>query len=394
MSLVKTPGLIPFPPLILGNPRSYFQGTTGGIASSAIGAIDAAGEKIAYMGEVLWEDGASHTMGSSSKIHFATGAVTFASASSTLRVGLQGVSTTTVTSITPDGTWSVYREMLGSSGVITSSDDYILKSITLSTSGSKSVAHGELVAVVFDLIARGVSDSIIVQGMTSDGYCVWPAVRGYTTSWQNFSNSPLPLLMLEADDGAKGILAGGLYCKTFSSGAACSATFTFTSSSSPDEYGLIFQVPFRCKVGGCIVVMGTDAATAADATLRLYATPLGTPSALVSKTLYGEQSVGGTDDRPRHYMFSSEVILEPNTDYCLALEATSTGNIEFGYIEFGDASHRACMGLANCRRGSRTNGTGAFTETTTQYPLMALLITALDDGNGSGAAQMNIGGLH
>lgn len=394
MSLVKAPGLIPFPPLILGNPRSSFTGTTGGLGATAFGTIDAAGEKLAYMGEVLWEDGASHTMGASSKIHFVTGTVTFASASSTLRVGLQGVSTTTVTSLTPDGTWSVYREMLGTSSDFTSSDDNIQKSITLSTSGSKSVAHGELVAVVFDLIARAVSDSISLVGMTSDAYNTWPAVRNYTTSWQNFATAPIPLLMLEADDGAKGILAGSLYCKTFSTSTQCTQSYAFTSSSSPDEYGLIFQVPFRCKVGGCIISMGTDAATAADATLRLYATPLGTPSSLVSKTLYGEQSIGGTDDRPRHYMFGSEVILEPNTDYCLALEATSTGNIDLGYIEFGDASHRACMGLANCRRGTRTNGTGAFTETTTQYPLMALLITALDDGNGSGATQMNIGGLH
>jgi hypothetical protein len=357
-----------FPALLAGSPLIKGDGYTW----NSPGTIDAAGEKVAAMGEVIWADGGTHTMGSSSKIHFRTATITLSDAATNIRIGIQDVNGnngTTTLGLTPDGTFDVYRDIAGNGGVITASNTAY--AIQLSTSGSKSIAHGTRLAVVWDVTARGGSDSFQVAAIGSAGYMSFPSTRHYTTSWWASTGSH-PVLLLEADDGVFGILAGAPWFTAIT-------TTNFSSSSTPDEIGLVFQVPFRCKVDAVVGFWGSSSgAPNADGNWKLYSTPLGTPSQIASASVYGEQASYDTSVRPR-IAYLGEVTLEPGTDYCLALESTGSSNISILHVTLESDTHRPVMGLANCRRGTRSNGSGAFSETTTEIPVTGLRISALDD---------------
>lgn len=392
MTLQRIPGAFPlvWPNTLLTNPRTIAASTAGGFnVLQGAGTMDATGEKVAYVGYVFWADGAaSKTMDSTSIIHFRTGSITMADASTTMRIGLQDVNTAAGPPVQPDGTFDVYREFAGDAGVITSADDNVAKSITLSTSGSKTVTNGQLIAVVFDMVARAGSDSLVVNGApsnTSIGYSSMPASMQYTTSWQNTgSGTALPLVLLESSDGTLGTLLG---CGYYAPGSV----YTFAAASTPDERALKFQVPYTCKVNSVYLATGGNAATA-DGELVLYSTPGGTPTALATITVLGEYFGNVTDERVHHFMFDSEITLSAATDYAIAYKATGAGSVNLGYTIMSNAAHRSINGFANCSGVSRSDATGAFgSESTTDIPLMSVGICALDDGSGVGAAEYLLG---
>lgn len=385
MSLTRLEYGLPFPPGLLGNARLTLSGAVGGFAFNTAGTMDATAEKVTMAGQVYWQGAptSAKTFGASSKIHFRTGSVTFADASTNLRIGIQDVITASGTVMTPDGTFDVYADIAGNSGTITSADDSVVKSITM-TAGSKSIAHGDYVAVVWDMTARAGSDSVVISAISGYGQASHPVVMAYVTAWFLGSTALMPTVILEADDGTLGIIRGGSF-------ASSSGSFDFQASTTPDENGLIFQVPFRCRADCLMVNMSSNSALA-DGNVNLYSDPLGTPVELASVAFLGEQGSGGTTETPWMFQLSSEVVLEPNTDYCVSVEATGTANVSLGYVVLADAAHRTVLGLNNCRHGTRSNGTGAFTEASTiNIPIMAVMISALDNGTGMGNASLNIG---
>lgn len=389
MTLIRVENGPVFPSSFLGSPRITFIGTVGGLQITSSTLIDLTGEKLAIVGEIMWDNGAAtKTMSTSSKIHIRTGAITFADASTTMRVGLQGLlgAGSGAVRATPDGSWSVYTDLIGNGGLLTSSDDNIAKSIAL-TAGTKDVSQGELVAIVFDMTARAGSDSFGFSGLTGFGYTTTrPGNAQYIGSaWTYFGGTAhLANVLLESDDGTFGLLRGATYI----SGTGVNA---FQASSTPDEYGLVFQVPFRCKIDSVTFSGGPNGSAAADCEVCIYSTPSSTPVELANYTLLGEHGSGYIDDRPTTIQLTEELELQPKTDYCVSIKATGTANFDVGYVKLANAAHRPVLGLANCRLGTRSNATGAFSETTTTIPLIAVGISALDDGNGAGRASLNIG---
>jgi hypothetical protein len=375
-------------PALLQSSRTNSSGTAGGFSTlNTAGGIDAAGEKVAFIGHVIWMGGEStKTMGAASKIHFRTSTVTMADAGTTVRIGLQDVATASGPPIQPDGTFDVYVEFAGDAGVIVSADDNIAKSVTLSTSGTKDLANGQLVAVVFDMVARAGTDALnLAAGFSGGTYFHIPICIAHTTSWITpGSSAPTPMVMFEADDGTLGTL---LHCGYYAPGGV----YTYASSSTPDERALIFQVPFKCSINGISIATGGNSATA-DGELILYSDPLGTPTAVENISLPGAQMNGGGDERVNYYAFATERTLEPNTDYAIAYRATGAGSVNLGYISMNSAAQREINGMANCRGGSRTDGTGAFESLSDiALPVIAVGICALDDGTGSGRASINLG---
>lgn len=363
-------------PGIFFSPRLSCPVTPG----TAIGTMDAATEKVAFMGVVMWDGapGSAKTMGSASKIHFLTGACTFADGSTTLRIGLQDL-LATGSIATPDGTFDVYADLTGGAGITGSA----VNTVTLSTSGSKSVAHGQALAIVWDMTARGGADSVVITGLTSSTN-LWrmPGAAPFTGGGWGGTGQYTPMVLLEADDGTFGILSG----VPFISAAAIT---TYSDSTNPDERGLIFQVPFQCKVDGIWIQMGSGNA-AADSTLSLYADPLGTPNALATASVLGEQGINSTTVTRTLFFPITEQTLSAGTDYCVALRATGASVVAISQATV-TATHRSVMGLANCRLGTRNNGSGAFSETTTEIPFIAMQISALDDGIGMARANLALG---
>lgn len=374
-----------FPPtLFSGGTPLNISGTIGGYSSVIQAAtIDAVGEKAAHMGHMHWfgNPTSAKTVGTSSIISFFTNNVTYANASSVVRVGIQDVATAAGPPAQPDGTWDVYKDCTTATGEMSSASDFVQVNVTMNT-GSKSIAQGDLIAVVFDMTGRGGSDSVTIQHILgAQGYVTRPVVNTYVgAAWGNLGNSltPYPNVLIQADDGTLGIIKGGYFIKY-------NGVYQWVSTSTPDEYGLIFQVPFRCAVDSFVAAIGGSAA-GADYIMRLYSSPLGSPAVLASVQVDGAQMGGNSDDRYAVFGISTPVILNPNTDYCLAVEPNGINQIDLGYITLGNANHRPVLGLANCRGASRNNAGGGASpvfsgETTTTIPGLGVGISHLDMGN-------------
>lgn len=339
------------------------------VAASAF-TTDATDEKYAMMGRVHIDGrpSAAKTISSSGgKIHFRTGAVTWATSGTTLRIGIQDLDNTTGPNGTPDGTFDVYDDIVQGTDSLSANT---WTTITMS-SGTKSIAHGDLIAVVFDLTTRNGSDSVAYSALNQT-QANHPLCRGYTTSWQNPING-LPLVVIEFDDGTLATILGSLPFITYT-------LELFSDSTNPDERGLIFQVPFACQVEGCVlspIYFGTGANS--DCDITLYETPLGTPNALATKSILAENM--NTTESAFFLLFSSPAYLKSNTDYCLAIKATGASNVGLRVCTLPSAASRCFIdGGTNLRKGTRNNGSGAFSEDTTNLYVMGVLISAVDAG--------------
>jgi hypothetical protein len=375
-------------PSILAMPNGAYTGNAGGRSVPTATTLDATGEKFALIGHVCWADksGSAKTFATSSTISIKFVTVTFADASTNLRVGIQDVATSTVALMQPDGTFDVYADIAGNSGTITSSDDNVVKTLTMTT-GTKSITHGDLIAIVFDLTARGGSDSLQIAGQYGLTNQLRPVcLNDIGAGWAEATASQ-PNVMLIADDGTRGVLKGGVFHKSGS-------TYALQSSTNPNRRGLIFQVPFACKVDS-LCFCGAAASAAADGSLKLYATPLGTPTALATVSLLGEQMNNSLNERPGLYGLASEVELSADTDYAVIVEGTGTADITLGYFELNSADDRTVNGLTNCRGAYRYGDSGAFTESTTILPLCGVGISSVSLGSGGSSPRFGdrTGGL-
>ncbi len=372
----------------------WYAPWTGSPNVLPLGTMDATAEKLAFIGYVIFEDGpsASSKTLSTGNIQYRTNAVTFANAGTTVDIGIQDVDATTSNPPRPDGTFDVKTTLTGGGGGITTT---AWNTATMN-SGSKSISHGQLIAVVFDMTARAGADSVIIGGGYSQ--TLWGANFGLTDqpfglnntgSWATTSYC-LPNIVITFDDGTRAYLAKGIPFSSVNTEAA------FSDSSNPDERGMIFQVPWDCKISALIGSVAYNNATTSDAVLTLYSTPLGTPASMGSFTLNAETENISTFNYSaiRLYPFTAEISLTKNTDYCIAYKATSTGTIQLPHITLGSANHRAALPFGTTmRKGTRNNSSGAFSEESPAVTVygMGIQISSFDDGIGAGGLKVHPG---
>jgi hypothetical protein len=339
---------------------------------ASMGTMDAATEKIAAIGSVHWYGRPASTKTLSSaggKIHFRTGSVTWATAGTTLRVGIQDLQGdgSGASVAQPDGTFDVYDDLVQGTDAL-SANAFVTATMS---SGTKSIAHGQLLAVVFDLTVRNGADSIIMMALTAQTKGFSPCHNNYVGSWAATATGNCPIILLEADDGTLGIFAGCLF--------GVSASTSLSSSTTPDEIALVFQVPWEIEIGSLWTGIAPDLATH-DWRLRLYSNPLGTPTALATVDGYGEQGTGDTDERWGGFSIAPQVI-RPNIDYAIAIAGTGSAAFGLAQLSIADAAHRAVMGLSNCRQGSRSDDTGAFGSLdTTLIPALGFGVSGIHSG--------------
>lgn len=331
------------------------------------GYLDASEEKMVVMGRIYIPGQAtSKTLSSAGgKIRVLPyTSPTWATSGSTLRIGLQDPDTTTGPVGRPDGTFDVYGDIVQGTDAMPSDAPLV---VTMS-SGSKTLSHGDLVAVVVDFVTRNGSDQVRFTGRnharTGIGY---PGGSKYTAgSWTR--EDYVLTHLIEFDDGTFGIIDGGLPDDTRTDYA------TVDNNDNPDEYGLIFQLPFPCDVNGLMCGIVPKGASA-DLTFKLYETPLGTPNALVTQTSFGEM-MGYTGDSGQGFFPLAKTALKAHTDYCLAVKNNGTSDdIWLHRVSIAHADHRIVTPWGTrSRQGTRNNDSGAFAEDSTYLPLLAVRI--------------------
>jgi hypothetical protein len=336
-------------------------------AGSTSGAIDAAGESTAFIGQIRLATGpgTSITMGATSKILFRTGAVTFANAATNFRIGIQDLAATGL----EDGTYDVYRDLTGGGGGLTASAPTV---VTLSTSGSKTIAHGDYIAIVFEMTARGGADTVQIAYGSSN-----LATLPYTTRDTGAGpvrQSTLPQVALIGNNGVTASFDEGCLPSSMTATA-------FNSGSAPDEYVLGFQLPFG---GICDRLVGhlSELDTTETGELLLYHEPFTAGLAVIATGTHdGDKggSVAGINDGVVFHLGVSPVRLYPGVTYGVAYRPTSAANRTIFRRTISDVAILDCtwLGRSVCG-GSRTNQTGAFARETTILPSLGLVLSHLD----------------
>jgi uncharacterized repeat protein (TIGR02059 family) len=345
---------------------AYATNTSNGIVTTAY-TMDAAAEKVAFIGTIYIDGrpGTAKTISSAGgKIYFLPGTTTFSDASTNLRIGIQDLDDATGGSgagvgATVDGTFDVYDDLVGGTDTITTTT---WKTVTMS-SGTKDITHGQKIAVVFDMTARGGSDSVQVSAVSivvaNAGF---PQVQHNTASWVR--QSSIPIAIIEFDDGTLGMIEGSLPISV-------ATAQSYASNSTPDEYGMIFQLPFE-STAISIWMIGRPTSNAANGELILYSDPLGTPVAEATITLDANNFQLTDGGRFGEWTLPTAKTLSANTDYAVTFRPTTTTAVNLTYFTLPDANYRKFMAGTNVSRAHRTDNAGAFTSTTTSYPLIGV----------------------
>ena len=346
-------------------------------------AIDSTADRLAMIGRIYLNTGpgTSKTLSAAGggSIGWRSGTVTFANAGTTVDIGLQDVDDTTGLPTRPDGAFDVAATFVGGGGGITTTA-WQTSSMTGGT-GSKTLTHGDKVAIVLDMTARAGADTIAMRGCPApfQAFALAASFPGTVhfngTTWA--ASLGYPNILITFDDGALGWIDA---CPPVDD----QTSEAFQDSTNPDERGMIFQLPMDCKVDALAAALAQTAA-GADGTITLYSDPLGTPASIASFTLNAEG--GAANSGFNMQLLASDVSVTKNTDYCLAVRATGASNLTIQADTLPSAAARAAWtGTTNMRKGTRQNGTGAFAEESPAVTLyqMAVRISQIPDTASSG----------
>lgn len=333
--------------------------------------LDANGESAFVVGPMHWADGGTHTVsaaGGGKILGRVVGTSTFADAASRLRVGIQDV---TGTPLVNDDTFDVYKELVGGTDPVVAFTDYVLAM----GSGSKTIAHGAIVAIGAELTVRGGSDAPRF-GAGSPRTAYWPYSARDSGSGPVANSTPL-LFTVVADDGTLGWVAecaympgnGGLSSQAVVTGATNEAGAAFTLR----HQGLLVRVGL--SVGSIALTDAFD--------ILLYRDPFGTPSLL--RTYPGVTGLSAlTTVVPNNYHVPiTPIVLMAGESYAVICKAT-TGTLNVGYVDMG-SGNAVFKGVGefgtSCKLITRSGGSGAFAETdVTHLPWLSLRFAALDNG--------------
>ncbi|MFQ5804771.1 MAG: hypothetical protein ACE5JQ_17920, partial [Candidatus Methylomirabilales bacterium] len=292
--------------------------------------------------------------GTISKVGFLTGTVT---TGATVDVRLE-----TVDLANGDPSGTLLGTNSNGSQVIADTDDNTWFTTTLTT--GVAVTKGDLLAVV---IANAGSGNMNIRNVRYDftgGYSDL-----FTAAWVKDNDSPG--FGLEYSDGSYA------YSPHVWPVSGLTSNLNFNSSSTPDERGLIFQLPFPFRVTGCWLTVDLD--NAADVVLY------DSDGSTALETLSLDPDVR-MDTAQRIFLltFAGTQSLSANTNYRLVLKPTTTSNIRVSFFSVDAAAVMdALEGGQNFQYTERTDA-GAWTETATDRPFVGLICDGFDDGVGGG----------
>lgn len=350
--------------------------------------LDATGEKFAMIGSITWSDRGTHTVSSSGgEIILNFGSVTFANGGTTIDVGLEDVPGS---GREPDDTFDVKGTYVGGTDTISANAS---RAFAMET-GTKSVAHGDILAVVVDMVSRAGADAVnitttSVGGSTGMGF---PYSRFHNgTSW---GGSVLGInALIKSDDGTYGWMTPFSF-RTAQSGAQAYGSTTGTA----DEYGGQIRLPWPCVLEGMDLPINV-AGQSSDFEVCIYSTITGTPALLngtVAATVDASRIPQFFGDNFFHVTFSAPKSLDAGTTYGWSVRPTSANAVTIGWMDFGSGNNAHMASLLcgpTSGRIARLDNSGAFTVDDTKHCPANLYIRSFgDDAGGGGGSTRVIGG--
>lgn len=345
-----------------------FQQTSAPTSNGTPITFDASGDKIALIHRVP-------KTGTLTAIEFLTGTVSTTGA--TMRAAVEGVGT--------DGNPSGTVKYTSAEGtvVVATSDDNVWKSVSINGGTGVTVTRGDLVATVID-VSSGTPNtiSLAVGATTSMALGNFPYVTANTSGTYAKKTDSLGLAVVWN--------YGGTYEYIFGANPAISTSLTNVGNGN--ERALRFQVPVPIRIYGIGAHLANPAA-GADFRVRLYdSTPtLITNGELeVGADIDGDTFPGTTIDGYAEFIFPASIELSANTTYYASIYQKTANNIALGQVGLTSSAYLAAMpGGSQCYLGTRSGGTGTFSDTQTVVPLIYLLVDGIHDGTGGGGLAAN-----
>lgn len=346
MALTKLGGVIHFP-------YRFMAVSQEAVTSSN---MSSAGRQVHFVGQVHLENptGGSKTISSSGGIiawRSATSAV-FSNASTQIDIGIQDLDMTiSATPARGNGTFDVSATLIGGTDSLGASGT---KETAMET-GSKTLNHGDFIAVVFSMPTRGGTDSVFIgcssMGDYNDQTKTTPAVNSVTSgTWSTVLNGA-PQVVLVFDDGTIGWLSEALP-------AMSQSNSSINTGTTPDEVGNYIKLRTKVRVLGFILdtLLANNSSTF---DIVIYSTPLGTPSVVTSYSLDPDQF--STSSGSGVILLSTPVVLTPG-EYGVILKPTTTNNITSYFYQVLAAKYMRAFGMHedDFYAISRTDGSGAF----------------------------------
>jgi hypothetical protein len=365
MALVSVPGA----KAVFIGPNVWTTDTTPNSNTNV--TMDAANEASIAIGRMAWADGGSHTVDTSgsSSIQWRTGAITFANGSTVVKVGIGAAITTAgpparAANAADVITFDVNAAFTGGGGGVTNNT----WQTSVPSTGTKTIAEGDLIAVSVQMTARGGADSVIQTSSTTGQGLIRPTLTSFTGG-AYAASSALPNFIIVASDGT----LGWLHTSEVSSSRTAR---TWNSGSSPAEYGQLYNLPFPCKIYGIYGWLDPDA----DTDVVLYSAPLsGSPVAEKTVSIDANITPSATGRRFAEY-FPAPYTYQANSDIA-AVFKPGASNISAYYKTLNSATHRVADPWGTSGYGiSRASGAFANANSSLEHYYIGLIVGAFENG--------------
>lgn len=346
--------------------------------------MDALNEMAAVVGYVCLQDGGAAgtrtiSQAGGGKILLRQGAVTFATASTTIRTGIEDIGAGGL----PDGTQDVFCQKVAGTDTITPN---VYAEWTM-TSGSKTLTHNQFIAITTRMTVRAGADSVVVGSFTT-GLIAMSTAAGTSASPYGVLNGSkgdeILFAIIIFDDGSLGWIQN-TPCVLYPTVTAQN----LQTSTNPDEVAGTFQVPVVCEAEEIGFILDNYSAAGDDFELILYEDPFGTPNALATKAVDSSEITFASASTQSINVPITRTQLNPGTTYAVALRCTG-GNFDTYFCDIGNFGYikRLVPFLGfntEIKYVGRQDQTGAFSEITTgAVPLFQITICGFDDGSGGG----------
>jgi hypothetical protein len=333
-------------------------------------SIAATGDAFAWVGRVWFKErgGAKNVQ----NVGFKFSSITKAGGSG-LTVSLQDINLAAGPPIQPDGIKDQTVAIVNANPSFAANTWFQ----TGNLSATRTVNYGDLIAVVieFDGAGRLGSDSFQIVGVQPASTVSNMQSLGVTRVSSVYAAfAAIPAVVLGFDDGTFGTLLGALTVNIFGTHAITNATPT------ANEYAIGVQFPFPVKIAS--VAFPIILAGGGDFSVMLSG-PAGTLQTVpISSHTVVAVNAGG--QRLMHVPIP-ETALAANTLYYVSVRPDTANGITLYYSDLVAAGHMQTRGggMAWCEYG-RFNGGAWNAPVTTRQPLIAVELSAFDDGASGG----------
>lgn len=339
-------------PTLFGEGPDMFR-NGGGVLSTTMNATNFA---CMMIGRIMTSDRLSHTIDTtgSSKISLRIGAATWASGTSTAKVGIAPADLTTGPAARASITSSLINfdvacALTGGAGITANAmNDFV------PTTGTKAIAHGDLVAVCMQMTVRGGADSVVVSTLQSNVNNQFPTVSQENGAGTIAATNGLPNMVITFSDGTRGYFEGGCVFTT----PATSASYS-DNTTVRNELANWFKFPFPVRVSGiCFSGNGTTQ----DNIFSIYRNPLnaGTLNQLATVTSDLNVRASTGSGRERQY-FLTPFDFRANEEFAIGVSTLSASSNNVNYWSVSSTNHwEQSMAAAMCyavTRDQRAAGT-------------------------------------